>query len=98
MSGLIDIWMLERERLVRARPAQAFTSLGAGARQASLSRFGSDGSISGEHMPCCDGVRAPGGGIVVMDTAGKQAAANGSAPTFVREDAFLAILVDCFGQ
>ncbi|CAL4919258.1 unnamed protein product [Urochloa decumbens] len=97
MSGLIDIWMLERERMVRTRAAQAFTSLGASARQASLSRSGSDGSSS-EHMPCCDGVRAPGGGVVVMDAAGKQAAADGSAPAFVREDAFLAILVDCFGQ
>ncbi|CAN6303410.1 unnamed protein product [Urochloa humidicola] len=97
MSGLIDIWTLERERMVRTKGAQpSFLSIGAKARQASLSRSGSDGSSS-EHMPCCDGVRAPGG-VVVMDTAGKQAAADGSAPAFVREDAFLAILVDCFGQ
>ncbi|CAN6309194.1 unnamed protein product [Urochloa humidicola] len=101
MSGLIDIWTLERERMVRTRGAQAssFMSasfLGAKARQASLSRSGSDGSSS-EHMPCCDGVRAPGS-VVVMDTAGKQDAADGSAPAFVREDAFMAILVDCFGQ
>ncbi|CAN6286706.1 unnamed protein product [Urochloa humidicola] len=82
--------------MVRTRAAQAFTSLGASVRQASASRSGSDGS-RGEHMPCCDGVRAPGG-VVVMDTAQKQAAADGSAPAFVREDAFLAILVDCFGQ
>ncbi|CAN6281227.1 unnamed protein product [Urochloa humidicola] len=100
MSGLIDIWTLERERMVRTRGAQAsfmsMASLSAKARQASSSRSGCDGSSS-EHMPCCDGVRAPGG-IVVMDTAGKQDAADGSAPAFVREDAFLSILVDCFGQ
>ncbi|KAF8641467.1 hypothetical protein HU200_067809 [Digitaria exilis] len=97
MSGLIDIWTLERERMVRTRGAQAFrsvASLGAGARQASVPRSGSGGGSSSEHEPC------HGHGAVVTDAAEKQqAAADGSAaPAFVREDAFLSILVDCFGQ
>ncbi|OEL30280.1 putative transcription factor KAN4 [Dichanthelium oligosanthes] len=100
MSGLIDIWTVERERMVRTRGVQAFrsvASLGASARQVSMARSESDGSSSSEHKTCCDGVGAPGG-VVVMDAAEKQAAADGGAPEFVREDAFLSILVDCFGQ
>ena len=104
MSGLIDIWTLERERMVRAGGAPAVfssvASLGASARRASTARSGCDGRTSGALESCCgDGVRAPGG-VAVMDAAEKQAvaAAGGSAPALVREDAFLSILVDCFGQ
>ena len=104
MSGLIDIWTLERERMVRAGGAPAVfssvASLGASARRASTARSGCDGRTSGALESCCgNGVRAPGG-VAVMDAAEKQAAAaaGGSAPALVREDAFLSILVDCFGQ
>ncbi|RLN17127.1 hypothetical protein C2845_PM02G46750 [Panicum miliaceum] len=105
MSGLIDIWTLERERMVRAGGAPAafssVASLGASARRALMARSGSDGGSSGAHRPCCgDGVRALGG-VAVMDAAESEkqaAAAGGSAPALVREDAFLSILVDCFGQ
>jgi hypothetical protein len=43
---------------------------------------------------------AAGVGAVLVDAAEKQAAASAgsSPPGFVREDAFLSILVDCFGQ
>ncbi|PUZ36880.1 hypothetical protein GQ55_9G072000 [Panicum hallii var. hallii] len=105
MSGLIDIWTLERERMVRAGGAPAafssVASLGASARRALMARSGSDGGSSGAQRPCCgDGVRALGG-VAVMDAAESEkqaAAAGGSAPALVREDAFLSILVDCFGQ
>jgi len=104
MSGLIDIWTLERERMVRAGGAPAefssVASLGARARRASVAWSGCDGRSSSAPKPCCgDGVRAPGG-VAVTDAAEKQEApaAGGSAPALVREDAFLSILVDCFGQ
>ncbi|KAF8709889.1 hypothetical protein HU200_029603 [Digitaria exilis] len=104
MSGLIDIWTLERERMVRTRGVQAFrsvASLGAGSRQASVTRSGSGGGSSSEHEPCHGhGVGAHGRAVVTDSAEKQQAGADGrsAAPAFVREDAFLSILVDCFGQ
>uniref|UniRef100_A0A0D9VZF7 Uncharacterized protein n=1 Tax=Leersia perrieri TaxID=77586 RepID=A0A0D9VZF7_9ORYZ len=87
MSSLIDIWTLERER-IRASGAQAFrtvsTSIGTG------SKHGCTGRSDGQNKP---------DGAVVEKVAKKQAAAVGSAPSgVVQEDAFLSILIDCFGQ
>jgi hypothetical protein len=102
MSGLIDIWTLERERMVQSGRAQAFgsvVSFGGGERQGRRDtvRSESGGSSSAAAAKPCDGV-----GAVVVDAAEKQAAASASAgsspPGFVREDAFLSILIDCFGQ
>jgi hypothetical protein len=100
MSGLIDIWTLERERMVQSGRAQAFRSVvsfGGGERQGRRDtvRSESGGSSSAAAAKPCDGV-----GAVVVDAAEKQAAASAgsSPPGFVREDAFLSILIDCFGQ
>jgi len=99
MSGLIDIWTLERERMVRTGRAQAFwpvVSLGGGARHGGrdTARSESGGGSSSGAKPY-DGV-----GAVLVDAAEKQAAASAGAspPGFVGEDAFLSILIDCFGQ
>jgi len=103
MSGLIDIWTLERERMVRtAGAAQAsffrsVVSLGGGERQGrrDTARTECGGGSTSSAAKRCDGV-----GAVLVDAAEKQAAASAgsSPPGFVREDAFLSILVDCFGQ
>ena len=82
--------------MVRTGRAQAFwpvVSLGGGARHGRRDTAGSEsggGSSSGAKP--YDGV-----GAVLVE---KQAAASAGAspPGFVREDAFLSILIDCFGQ
>jgi hypothetical protein len=92
MSGLIDIWTVERERMARTRQGgvQVFKSVawfGASERQRRAPRSESDGT----------GKTA---GASAMAAAEKVAAASGcaSAPAAVHEEAFLSILVDCFGQ
>ena len=76
--------------------AQAFrsvVSLGRGERQGrrDTARSESGGSSSAAAAKPCDGV-----GAVLVDAAEKQAAASAGAspPGFVREDAFLSILID----
>ncbi|KAJ1293444.1 hypothetical protein BS78_01G068800 [Paspalum vaginatum] len=102
MSGLIDIWTMERERMLRGRGAQAFrsvASLGAAPRQGrGMARSGSGGGCSAAARPRSDDGAAAPDGAVLVSAAEKQAAAAGNPPAFVREDAFLSILVDCFGQ
>uniref|UniRef100_J3LT61 Uncharacterized protein n=1 Tax=Oryza brachyantha TaxID=4533 RepID=J3LT61_ORYBR len=86
MSSLIDIWTLERER-IRVSGAQAFrtvASIGTGSKQGCTARSGDQNK--------------PDGAAVDSTAAKKQAAAVGSAPASVQEDAFLDILIDCFGQ
>lgn len=95
MSGLIDIWTLERERMLRAAgAARAFRSLGGGGRRDTARPEESAGRSSDD-----------GAGAARVDAADERAAvsaaaaaASTSTPGFVREDAFLSILVDCFGQ
>lgn len=89
--------------MARTRGAQAFSwSVAGGARKGrgTARRPQSCGSSSAATI--CDGVGVPAadGALVVMNAAEKQAAAasGGGAPAFVQEDAFLSILVDCFGQ
>ncbi|KAF0888351.1 hypothetical protein E2562_014175 [Oryza meyeriana var. granulata] len=85
MSSLIDIWTLERER-IRVSGAQAFrtvASIGTGSKQGCTARS--------------DGQNKPDG-AVVETVAKKQAAAVGSVAASVHEDAFLSVLIDCFGQ
>ncbi|KAL6637928.1 hypothetical protein ACP70R_025500 [Stipagrostis hirtigluma subsp. patula] len=89
MSSLIDIWTLERERMVRSRTTavQVFRSVASrdgSAQQARTARSSADKS-------CDDGA------MVTTAETEKQGAA-GSPPVSVQEDTFLSVLVDCFGQ
>jgi hypothetical protein len=91
MSSLIDIWTAELDRIrARRRADEAFrptASLGRGGGHAARS----DGQCSAAQAPCDDAMAWP---------AKKQVtdASSSPSPVFVREDAFLSILVDCFGQ
>jgi hypothetical protein len=94
MSGLIDIWTLERERMLRAAgAARAFRSLGGGGRRDTARPEESAGSSSDDGA-CAARVDAADERAAVSAAA----AASTSTPGFVREDALLSILVDCFGQ
>lgn len=103
MSSLIDIWTLERQKMARTRGAEAFswsvTSILGGGTARQPESCGSSSAAT----TTCDGVGAPpvpDGALAVMNADEKQAAAasGGGAPEFIQEDAFLSILVDCFGQ
>ncbi|KAL6894154.1 hypothetical protein ACP4OV_008252 [Aristida adscensionis] len=107
MSSLIDIWTHERDRMVRTRGAQAFmsvASLAAGAQQQQqgrVARFESDGCGSTKPSGAATVIAAEAGNDERMQEAAAAAAAAGapaSEPVFVHEDAFLSVLVDCFGQ
>nr|AGT16485.1 hypothetical protein SHCRBa_028_E10_R_200 [Saccharum hybrid cultivar R570] len=78
MSSLIDIWTLERERMVRAAAAaQAFrsvVSLGGDERRGRRDTARSEAGRSSCAAKPCDGV-----GAVLVDAAEKQAAASASA-------------------
>jgi hypothetical protein len=94
MSSLIDIWTVELDRIrAKRRAEEPFTpaaSLGRGGAQEGGHAARSDVQCSAAQAPCDGSMAWP---------AKKQAAGAGSqSPVFVREDMFLSILVDCFGQ
>ncbi|KAL5218158.1 hypothetical protein ABZP36_018842 [Zizania latifolia] len=86
MSSLIDIWTVERER-IRVSGAQAFRSTVA-------SLGGGAGSQQGRRTARSDDGQSEG---VAAATAAKKEAVGG-VPENVKDDAFLDILIDCFGQ
>uniref|UniRef100_A0A0E0KJG0 Uncharacterized protein n=1 Tax=Oryza punctata TaxID=4537 RepID=A0A0E0KJG0_ORYPU len=91
MSSLIDIWTVERERM-RVSGAQAF-------RTTVASIGGSTGLNRGCTARSDGGQNKPDGAAVEKVAKKQQAAAVGGAPaSVVQEDAFLSILIDCFGQ
>lgn len=84
MSSLVDIWTVERER-IRVSGAQAFRTTVASKRGCTAR---SD-----------DGQNKRDGAAVETAAKKQQAAAVGGAPaSVIQEDAFLSILIDCFGQ
>ncbi|GJM96738.1 hypothetical protein PR202_ga13601 [Eleusine coracana subsp. coracana] len=92
MSGLIDIWMVERDRMPRTRGVQALWSvsfLGARDSQKRAPRSELDGSSGAAKQR--DGNGRPDGAVALP-------VEEDAAAASVHEDALLSILVDCFGQ
>ncbi|EMS45790.1 hypothetical protein CFC21_067821 [Triticum aestivum] len=93
MSSLIDIWTVEVDRIrAMRRTGGPFRPTASPGAQEAGHVARPSGSGDGNGTPTPDGATAW--------PARDQAAGAGSpsSPVLVREDAFLSILVDCFGQ
>lgn len=89
MSSLIDIWTVEVDRIrAMRRTGEPFRPTASPGRA---------GAQEGGHaaQPSGDGNGTPDGVIAKDQAAG---ASSPTSPVLLREDAFLSILVDCFGQ
>ncbi|VAI37146.1 unnamed protein product [Triticum turgidum subsp. durum] len=93
MSSLIDIWTVEVDRIRATRRAgEPFRPTASpGAQEGG---HVAQPSGDGNGTPTADGVMA----WPARDQAAGAGAGSPSSPVLVREDAFLSILVDCFGQ
>ncbi|KAE8767037.1 hypothetical protein D1007_61658 [Hordeum vulgare] len=92
MSSLIDIWTVEVDRIRATRRTRE-----------PFRPAASSGAQEGGHAahPSGDGhgTPAPRDGAMAWPAKDRAAGAGSpSSPVLVREDAFLSILVDCFGQ